>query len=254
MRKEIIGDCTLYNGDCLEVLPLLQDQSVDSFVSDPPYGISLVPQRKITDSIAGDGREEAKALWAAMAEHVVRAAKPDTAHMFWTGWSEVWTKDVLAEHLTVKSCIVWAKNMFGIGYFTRPQHEMAWYCHFGSPPKPETAESDLWHAQKIQAPVHSCEKPVPLLQRCINLCDQTGNGLIVDPFMGVGTTGSAAATMGRRFIGVELDPRYFDIACERITKIYAQGDMFVGRAPKAPKPAGLFDEPANDNAPAQGAA
>jgi site-specific DNA-methyltransferase (adenine-specific) len=75
--------------------------------------------------------------------------------------------------------------------------------------------------------------------------------IILDPFMGSGTTGVACAKMGRRFIGIELDRRYFDIACERITKAYAQGDMFVER-PRKPEPiAQLF---ANDNAPKKEAA
>jgi len=74
---------------------------------------------------------------------------------------------------------------------------------------------------------------------------------ILDPFMGSGTTGVACAKMGRKFIGIELDRKYFDVACERITKAYAQGDMFVEKERKPEKPASLF---ANDNAPAQAGA
>lgn len=232
-RVERIGDATLYLGDCRDVLCELEDESVDVFASDPPYGISLVPQRGLTDSIAGDGREEAKELWAVLAREAWRAAKPDTGHIFWTGWSEVWTKEALEQFFLVKSCIVWRKNMFGIGFYTRPQHEMAWYCHKGSPPKPATADSDVWEHAKIQAPVHSCEKPVQLLTRSVNLCDQIGGGLVVDPFMGVGTTGQAALRTGRRFIGCEIDERYFDIACERIEKANNAPDLFAGAAPSA---------------------
>ena len=56
---------------------------------------------------------------------------------------------------------------------------------------------------------------------------------ILDPFMGSGTTGVACAKLGRKFIGIELEPKYFDIACKRIEDAYAQGDMFISPPPKA---------------------
>jgi site-specific DNA-methyltransferase (adenine-specific) len=222
-----VGNCTMYHGDCLEILPHLGQ--VDSVITDPPYGISLTPPRGLTDAIQGDGREEAKALWRGMLERVLPLLTENSAHLFWSGWSETWTKELLAEFFTVKSCIVWAKNQFGIGYYTRPQHEFAWYCHHGKPPVPEQADSDLWEVAKIQAPVHSCEKPIALMKRAVLLC---GGGRILDPFMGVGATGAACAKMGKAFTGIELEERYFQIACERIEQAYAQPDMFIA----APKP------------------
>jgi site-specific DNA-methyltransferase (adenine-specific) len=223
-RKEVIGDCTLYLGDCREILPLLP--AVDSVITDPPYGIDLQPQRGLTKAIAGDGQSEAKALWAEVARLAYGLAKADTAHLFWTGWSETWTKDALAAHFKVKSCVVWGKNVWGIGYYTRPQHEFAWYCHKGQPPVLSEPDSDLWMVPRIQAPEHSCEKPVALLQRAVRLCTKP-NGLVLDPFMGIGATGVACAKMGRKFIGIELDPGYFDTTCRRIEAAYKQPDMFV---------------------------
>ena len=221
-RKEIIGDCTLYLGDCLEILPVLGGGL--RVATDPPYGISLKPLRGLTKAIANDGRAEAQALWRDVLEIVTPKLAEDSGHIFWTGWSETWTKELLSEFLKVKSCIVWAKNMFGIGYYTRPQHEFAWYCHKGKPPVPEKAESDLWNIPKVQAPVHSCEKPVALMERCIKLC---GGDYFLDPFMGVGATGIACANLDRKFIGIELDPKYFDIACRRIEEAYKQPDLFI---------------------------
>lgn len=231
--EEIAEGITLYCGDMREVVKDLPQ--VDSVITDPPYGISLQPQRGLTEAIQGDGREEAKNLWASLANATLRLAKPDSAHLFWTRWSETWTKEALAEHLTVKSCIVWAKNMFGIGYYTRPQHEFAWYCHKGKPPVPKEAMSDLWQVPKVQAPIHSCEKPEALMRAAVRLCDHTGEGLILDPFMGVGSTGCAAISLGRRFIGIEIDPVHFDTACRRIeiaTRVGATQDLFTEVAPK----------------------
>jgi DNA modification methylase len=234
-RVEHIGNgITLYQGDSRDVLPSLAE--VDAIITDPPYGISLVPQRGLTEAIQGDGRDEAKELWAVLAIEASRLAKPDTGHLFWTGWSETWTKDVLAEHFTVKSCIVWAKNMFGIGYYTRPQHEFAWYCHKGKPPLPQKPMSDLWEVPKVQAPVHSCEKPVALMRAAIRLCEPRGDGIVLDPFMGVGATGVAAVEMGRRFVGIELDQGHFETALRRIERAASNGaslDMFASLEKRA---------------------
>ena len=221
----IIGDATLYHGDCLEILPSLP--KVDACTTDPPYGMDLQPQRGLTEAIQGDLQSDARKLWEFVARWVALNSAENTAHVFFTGWSEVWTKEALEKHLTVKSCIVWGKNMWGIGYYTRPQHEMAWYCHKGKPPVPERPESDLWLEQKVQAPIHSCEKPVKVMERAIRLADSSQNGLIVDPFMGSGTTGVACANLGRRFYGIEIERKYFDIACTRIDAAYKQLRLFA---------------------------
>jgi DNA modification methylase len=77
--------------------------------------------------------------------------------------------------------------------------------------------------------VHPTEKPVSLMQEIV--ADFTAGGsLIIDPFMGSGTTGVACVKLGRRFIGVEMDPRYFDVSCERISKALKQPDMFIETA------------------------
>ena len=214
----------LYHGDCLEVMASIPDGSVDSFVSDPPYGMNLKPQRGRTQSILGDGNDEAPDLWAAFLPHAARIAKDDTAHLFFSRWSEAWVKPLLAEHFTVKGCIVWSKTNFGIGYYVRPQWELAYYCHKGKPPKPAKAESDVWVHKRVARPVHSCEKPVGLMERAVRLCAPDG-GVVVDPFMGVGSTGLACVNTGRQFIGIERDDKYFAIASERIAN--ARRDMFA---------------------------
>jgi site-specific DNA-methyltransferase (adenine-specific) len=237
-RIERIGDATLILGNSVEVLRVLT--GYDTVVTDPPYGISLVPQRGLTKAIANDGREDAQALWRATINEIYPKLPDNTAHIFWTGWSETWTKEVLAEWFTVKSCIVWAKNVWGIGYYTRPQHEFAWYCHKGKPPVPEQPDSDLWHVPRVQAPIHSCEKPVDLLSRCIRL---TGGTVLLDPFMGSGTTGVAALKAGKQFIGIELDEGYFEIACKRLRDAHSRPDMFVEAAKaEQPKQDSLFGE------------
>ena len=77
---------------------------------------------------------------------------------------------------------------------------------------------------------HPTQKPVPLMRWCIQQFPKAQT--ILDPFMGSGTTGVACVKQGRKFIGIEIDEGYFDIACERIRKAYAQPDMFIERAPE----------------------
>ena len=80
---------------------------------------------------------------------------------------------------------------------------------------------------------HPTQKPIEVMERCILELPKKAKS-ILDPFMGSGTTGVACAKLGRKFIGIELEERYFDIACQRIQKAYDQPDLFI--APPEPKP------------------
>lgn len=111
--------------------------------------------------------------------------------------------------------LVWSKPHFP----TMADCELAW-CS-------EDCNARVFHGlRSYGVKHHPTEKPLPLMEWCINhLPNDTQT--ILDPFMGSGTTGVACAKMGRSFIGIELDPDYFDIACKRIEEAYSQGDMFI---------------------------
>lgn len=115
--------------------------------------------------------------------------------------------------------IVWVKDVWGVGYYARPQHEIAWYCHRGEPPTPKRAESDVWLEKGIPRRngnrKHPSEKPVGLMERSIKLC-RPKPGVILDPFAGSGSTGIAALQLGHSFIGIESDKKAFDVMVERI--------------------------------------
>ena len=209
---------TLYEGDCLEVMRQLPDNSVDAVVTDPPYGIDLKPPRGRTKPIVGDRKAEAQALWREFVPQCYRLLKPNTAALFFAGWSEAWVPQLLAEWFTVKACIVWRKNVWGIGYYTRPQHEFIWYCHKGKPPVPDRAESDVWDAPRVPRPKHACEKPVALMRRAVRFVSPVG-GTILDPFAGVGSTLVAAIEEGRNVIAVEIEPEYCEIIRKRMAEL-----------------------------------
>jgi site-specific DNA-methyltransferase (adenine-specific) len=188
-------------------------------VTDPPYGINLKPQRKLTKSIKGDGsKRDAKSLLWSATEEAHRLAPSDSAHLFFCGWSETWFKDILAEWFTVKACIVWKKNVFGIGYHVRPQHEFIYLCHKGEPPAPEVAFGDVWEFPKVQAPEHSCEKPNDLMMRCVGY--YPSDHIVLDPFCGSGSTLAAAKQLGRRSIGFEIDEDHCKLAVRNLQQEY----------------------------------
>jgi site-specific DNA-methyltransferase (adenine-specific) len=95
--------------------------------------------------------------------------------------------------------------------------------------------SDVWNfaAPKFNHG-HPTEKPVPLMLYIVRLSVRK-SGVVLDPFMGSGTTGVAAVQMGRKFIGIERDPKYFDIACERIARAQAQGQLLPPEPVAAPE-------------------
>ena len=215
--------------DCLEVLKSMPDKSVDLVLTDPPYGINLIPPRGITKAIAGDRNDEARALWAAVVPECYRVMKDNTAALFFAGLSEPWVVDTLRSAFVVKDCIVWVKNNFGIGYY-RPQHELAFYCHKGTPPTPERAESNVWFENKVQTPIHSREKPVYLMKRAVELCSQNVGDVVLDPFAGSGTTCVAAKILGRKYIGIEISPVYAEIARKRVEQAQYEERLFARAA------------------------
>lgn len=185
--------------------------------TDPPYGIGLEPQRRLTCSIPGDRRREAKALLWYLAEWAARNVAENSAHFVFARWSEAWVPELLGEWFTVKGCIVWRKDNWGIGYHLRPQHEFCYLLHHGEPVVPERPRSNVWDYPRVQNPEHSCEKPVELLEACLTYYPEQP-GIVLDPFMGIGTTLVAAKNEHRRAIGIEIEEKYCERAANRLAQ------------------------------------
>ena len=94
---------------------------------------------------------------------------------------------------------------------------------------PNGRPQDVVYAARAGNELHPTQKPIELMQKVVGWT----SGTVLDPFMGSGTTGVACVKMGRKFIGIEREPQYFEIACKRIEDAYRQGDLFV--APPAPE-------------------
>lgn len=206
----IIGDATLFLGDCIDILPTLG--KVDAVVTDPPYGIAHTWKGGFS-SKHGWGKTKLEADLRNDWDQSI----PDSALM-----------GAILE--AGDEIVIWGGN-----YFDLPLSR-CWYV-WNKPERNFTlAEAELaWTNRDNVARVydgprsesdrqHPTQKPVALMLWCL---EKTKAQTILDPFMGSGTTGVAAVQMGRRFIGIEREPKYFDIACKRIEDAQRQGDMFI---------------------------
>ena len=209
----------LIQGDCLELMKNIEDGSIDLVITDPPYGINLTPQRengkfKNTKVINDDNLN-----WlSTLVDELYRVSK-NTVCIF-CGWQTI-DKFKLAfeKKFIVKNILVWNKDWFGMGNNYRPNYELILLlCKTNVKTKSKNKSNILTYRRlSPQKMKHSCEKPIPLLEDLIlELSDE--NNIILDCFMGSGSTGEACLCNNRKFIGVEIDEKYFNIAKDRIEK------------------------------------
>lgn len=208
-RVEVIGDATLYLGDCLEVLPTLP--KVDVVITDPPYGIKRDGKPKSTSSHGGHKGYEFLGWDAGRPAGVLMGLVCEAGKE-----AIVWGGNYFADMLPPTSkWLVWDKGQ----RIDQADAELAWTSMHGA--------LRVFTLNRVaiarDGAVHPTQKPVALMEWCIT---QAGNPqTILDPFMGSGTTGVACMNLGRSFIGIEREPKYFDIACLRIEDAQRQGRL-----------------------------
>ncbi len=215
MNPVVIGDATLYLGDCLDILPTLH--RLDAVVSDPPYGIGfvcrphkggIIPNYAGTKPIVGDdspfdpapilavssAKGKPVVLWGA--DHYKSRLPDDGMFLCWD-----------------KSCGQGPAALFVDAEYawTNRKNARCIYRHLwmGATRAGEGSPSKMRRA-------HPSQKPVELMRWCLETARIGIGKAVVDPYMGSGSTGVACVTSGRKFVGIEIDPGYFDIACRRI--------------------------------------
>jgi site-specific DNA-methyltransferase (adenine-specific) len=227
---EVIGDCTLYRGDAREVVPTLG--AVDAVVTDPPYGIGLTGK-------AGNYRNNPHAK-----RSDTYASYEDTPENF-----ESIILPALRVALTQASCgavfidsrTIWklppGSNLGGL-YLPSGCGRNAWgfqnFMHvvfYGRDPylaaglgRRPNGRYGLY-ANDANAIEHPCAKPIAAVQWVTNRVSLEGH-VVLDPFMGSGTTGVACVQLRRSFIGIEIERQYFDLACRRIEEASRQLSLF----------------------------
>ena len=230
-REEIIGDCRLLLGDCLEIMPHLD--KVDAVVTDPPYGIGFKYNTHVDDA------DEYPAFMSAVAKQATEITKSGGLLFFFQGMKNA---SRFHEWFPGGFKIFAAVRNFTQYLPTPVQHSwdpVIWWSNGKSARRAIAGQRDYhvgntakWIAQESNG--HPCPRPLDTMEYLVRLSTDEGES-ILDSFMGSGTTGVACVKLGRRFIGIELDEGYFNIACERIRKAYAQPDMFIEQA-KAENP------------------
>jgi site-specific DNA-methyltransferase (adenine-specific) len=218
-EKVTIGNAELWHGDCRDLLPLLQ---ADALISDPPYGMDWDTNlQRFTggraghrSGSAGKGRDYGRAIEG-------DAIPFDPAPLLAYPTVVLWGQNHFAQRLPVGTTLVWIKRLDpAFGSFLSDA-ELAWmkgghgiYCR-----------RDLTLNGETNARAHPTQKPVGLMAWCMDRAKVAPGAVVLDPYMGSGTTGVACAITGRRFIGIEIDRAYFDAACERISRAQAQGQL-----------------------------
>jgi len=204
-----IGNATLYHGDCRDILPTLPRS--DLLLTDPPYGLRTgVKKCGGSKSLVWDAQE----------------------------WDSEPATEALQDAIScAQTAIVWGGNYYALPpsrcwllwdkcqpeeWYSTAHAEMAWTNM--------DKNTRAWRMSQVQAYAsmnkeHPSQKPVALMEWCLKHAGECET--VLDPFMGSGTTGVACANLGRTFIGIERERKYFDIACTRIEAAYAQGRLFV---------------------------
>tara|TARA_R110000772_G_scaffold89304_2_gene185140 strand:+ start:20979 stop:21698 length:720 start_codon:yes stop_codon:yes gene_type:complete len=223
-----IGRATLYLGDCRDILPTLG--KVDAVVTDPPYGIKQDKGFDGFDGFGGFGPPIARRQY----EGDWDSARPDQETLQLcvsvAPKAIIWGGQYFADILPPQGKWLWwdkcqTMPTFGDG-------ELAWTNLNGVAPKKFIYNNNGLMA-KEKGREHPTQKPIQLMKWCLGFLPDAVT--VLDPFLGSGTTGVAAVQMGRDFIGIEREPKYFAIACKRIEEAQKQGDMFIEQAP-ATKP------------------
>lgn len=212
MKPVIIGDATLYNADCMEILPTLG--KVDAVITDPPYGIKRSGQgERFTKNPKHKRKQHEDMGWdegrpAPEVFDLIRAMSKTQV---------IWGGNYFADLLPpTMGWLYWDKGQKGL---SMSDGELAWTS------LQKALRSFVCNRAALVGAEHPTQKPLSVMTWCI---EQVGNPeLICDPYMGSGTTGVAAMQLGRKFIGIEREPKYFEIACKRIEAAYAQGKLFA---------------------------
>jgi site-specific DNA-methyltransferase (adenine-specific) len=236
VRQEVIGDCTLYLGDALEVMATLE--KVDAIVTDPPYFLPAAHYSVRSGSAKSLG--DLSILNFFYAEFFKQCAatlkKTGFMYVFCDGQSYPVFYATAYSHFKKLRPLIWDKQVSINGFAWRHQHELIMFCEGESAPRIPTGDGDVirYRSEPIGDREHLAQKPVDLMSVLVDKAAERG-GVVLDPFMGSGTTGVAAVQRGRKFVGIEMEPKYFDIACKRLEAALDQRPLFDSEPVKTPE-------------------
>jgi site-specific DNA-methyltransferase (adenine-specific) len=212
------GNVTLYHADCLDVLPLLS--GIDALISDPPYGMDWdTDYTRFSGGVSEHSRSRSR--------RIEGDKEPfDPAPFLAFDTVVLWGVNHFAQRVPVGTWFMWDKKPPSKRGKFLSDCEAAW-CKGGHGIYLYAQQWDGFNREGEKAPrVHPTQKPVRLMSWCMDAAKVAQGATVLDPFMGSGTTGIACIRSGRKFIGIEKDAKYFEIAKERIRKELQVGRLF----------------------------
>lgn len=250
MRREVIGDATLYLGDCREVLATLKH--ADACVSDPPYSsggnfrgdrtgltsdkYQSSEHRGLYSDFAGDTRDQRGylawcSLWIAQVHRIVA---PGGICALFTDWRQlpVTTDALQAGGFVWRGLGVWDKTEAARPQKGRYRNQAEYFVWGSRGPMSDAgpcAPGVFRYSVASEEKHHIAGKPSTLIEDMLQICGD----VVLDPFMGSGTTGVACARLGRKFIGIEIEPVHFETACRRIEEAHRHPRLFTDAPPRA---------------------
>ncbi|MDF1599699.1 DNA methyltransferase [Mesorhizobium sp. YIM 152430] len=239
-REEVIGDCRLILGDAMSVMRDLP--KADLIVSDVPYSLTTGGVSKSSKTMSGifaahNYRNDGQLIMATVPFPEMMAAFNDALGPDADCYVMSNDKNLrpimnaaAAAGFGLHNVLVWDKVTPTANRWYMKNLEFTIYLWKGRARTiNDPSSKQLLRGGIDKATGHPTEKPVPLMAEYVRNSSARGD-LVLDPFMGSGTTGVACANLGRKFIGIEIHEPFFDMACERIRAAYERPDMFIERA------------------------
>jgi len=211
----------IHCADCLEFMKDIPDKSIDLVLTDPPYGIDYQSNMR-TKSVKFDKLENDDNEFRFKAyKEFNRVLKNDTvAIVFCSFKNYAYDYIELEKYFSIKNAIIWYKGGGGIGdlkHSLLTDYEIGLVCHNGKLEIKGKREGSVWKINKVPPAqmFHPTEKPLFLLRKFLLQFSNEGD-LILDPFLGSGSTTRACKDLHRNYIGIEISPKYYEIAEERL--------------------------------------
>jgi DNA modification methylase len=208
---------TLYHGDAREILPELQPETFDMVLTDPPY---LVSYSGRWGSDLGVIQGDSDSSWVQpVFSEIWRLLKPDSLCFSFYGWQHAETFLFTWKGIGFRpvSLIALIKDRWGLGQFTRAQHETAYLLAKGRPRKPDAAISDVIHWEQPSPQLHPNQKPLGAISKVVHTYTAQ-RSIILDPFCGSGTTLVAARNLGRHAVGIEIEECFCELSALRLSQ------------------------------------
>lgn len=226
MREEIIGDCRLILGDCRDVLPALP--KVDAVVTDPPYGVTLKAKTSkhgvIPTASMNTYNDDPSIISCIVLPAITLCLQMSRRMAVTPGWAHIWEYPIPAAVGVFWQPAGSGRNAWGF----QQAHPILYYGHAdrkGVYPTSFGLQNPGGHTTGENKIAHPCQWLWAWMCWLVQRASSVGE-VVVDPFMGSGTTGVACVELERHFIGIEIDQTYFDIACRRIEAAYKQPRLF----------------------------